>query len=125
MPKNDDPILAIISLILLPLAAAVGMIIDRIIAMIAEIADVIWLCCVKIPMEISDFGDKLQLFQYALEVIHNLTTQPLVQGIQQSISPFSGILSIGVFWLLGILVVYYFGEFALDILSLIIRELKL
>ena len=66
------------------------LILDRITILIAEVFDLVWTCFVKIPMEIGDFGDKIQVLQYVLDIIHNFTSQPLLIGIMQSISPFPG-----------------------------------
>jgi hypothetical protein len=46
-------------------------------------------------MEINNLKEQLQIWQYALEIIHNLTSLPLLQGILQSVSPFAGLV-----WLL-------------------------
>jgi len=49
----------------------------------------------QILMALRQLQEQLQILQYILHIIHNLTTPPLFQGILQSISPFASLI-----WLL-------------------------
>jgi hypothetical protein len=70
-----------------------------------SIAREIWLY-VKVPFEMIhsfhqiltawwQFQEQIQALQYALNIFNSLTTQPLLQGISHSISPFANLI-----WLL-------------------------
>lgn len=96
MSRNDlEGILVSIGSIV----AAIGLYILR------SIAREIWLL-VKIPFEIMysfyqllvafmEFQEQLQIWSYTLEIINNLTAQPLISGVFHSVAPFANLI-----WLL-------------------------
>jgi hypothetical protein len=49
----------------------------------------------QLLLALGEFQERLQISQYGLTIINSLTSQPLLQGILQSISPFANLI-----WLL-------------------------
>jgi hypothetical protein len=91
---RKDPIAIIIGMVLAPFVVLYDLIIDRTLALITEIAGIIWYCYIEVSAKLGELQDKLQLTQYGVEILHNFMSQSPIHGLMQSISPLSGIIGI-------------------------------
>lgn len=88
---RNDPFEWIIGLLLMPFVLVYRLIIEPIIALIVSIVSLLWFCSVELPLKISEATDQLQIASCSLNIINNFISEPLTQGIVQSIHPVIGI----------------------------------
>jgi len=89
--RRNDPIEWIVGLLLLPFVLVYRLIIEPIIALIMGIMSLLWFCFVELPLKISEVTDQLQIASYSTDILNNLISEPLPQGIIHSIHPAIGI----------------------------------
>ena len=88
---RNDPLAWIIGILLAPFVIFYRLIIEPIIAMVIGIVSLLWYCSVELPLKISEITDQLQIASYSIDIITNLISEPLPQGIIHSVHPVIGI----------------------------------
>jgi hypothetical protein len=91
---RNDPIEWILGLLLLPFVLVYRLIIEPIIALVLSIVSLLWFCIVELPLKLSELTDRLQIASYSIDIINNLLSEPLPQGIIHSVHPVVGIIII-------------------------------